>query len=445
MQHLLSTELALLENELARRSEPSGPAVHLVQRHTEAARVQSEADCKHLEATVQAAQREHAAADAAVSTALQLAQQELREQQELLSASQQELLRSQEAARTLHRPRDRSRHGGARRRIAKVLAALRGRWRSTWTRRRSRQWRVAWRGARARGGGARGRRRASCGRGCGGRPPAGAERCAGGRHAACRGRGCDGAAGAGRCAGGRRADRRWAGAALAALERAGDGHPDGDGAGVVGGARVALAADADRPRRRRRELPAVRAAGQPCPDGQRGRQRARRRRLRRGPARAASGCEREAWLRDAVDRRSERGPGCAQRLQRLQCGAPRPHVPTARTRVATARPIARAAGHPPTHPPPTHPPTYPPIHRAWSQLPSAAFRRRRLCHRARAHAASLARSIPRNPHAAAATLAGHGQRSQTAPGPRPTRCPLPMEARRSVWGVGWRCPRARHT
>ena len=79
MQHLLSTELALLENELARRSEPSGPAVHLLQRHTEAARVQSEADCKHLEATVQAAQREHAAADAAVSTALQLAQQELRE------------------------------------------------------------------------------------------------------------------------------------------------------------------------------------------------------------------------------------------------------------------------------------------------------------------------------------------------------------------------------
>ena len=69
MQHLLSTELALLENELARRSEPSGPAVHLLQRHTEAARVQSEADCKHLEATVQAAQREHAAADAAVSTA----------------------------------------------------------------------------------------------------------------------------------------------------------------------------------------------------------------------------------------------------------------------------------------------------------------------------------------------------------------------------------------
>ena len=99
MQHLLSTELALLENELARKSEPSGPAVHLLQRHTQAAHVESQADCKHLEATVQAAQREHAAADAAVCTALQLAQQELREQQELLSASRQELLRSQEAAR----------------------------------------------------------------------------------------------------------------------------------------------------------------------------------------------------------------------------------------------------------------------------------------------------------------------------------------------------------
>ena len=98
IQHLLSTELAHMENELARKSDPSGPAIHLLQAHTHAARMQAQAGCKHLEETVQAARCDHAAADTAVCTALQLAQQELREQQELLSASRQELLRSQEAA-----------------------------------------------------------------------------------------------------------------------------------------------------------------------------------------------------------------------------------------------------------------------------------------------------------------------------------------------------------
>ena len=99
IQHLLSTELALLENELACKSEPGGLAIHLLQAHKHAAHMQAQADCTHLEATVQAARCEHAAADTAVYTALQLAQQELREQQELLSASRQELLLSQEAAR----------------------------------------------------------------------------------------------------------------------------------------------------------------------------------------------------------------------------------------------------------------------------------------------------------------------------------------------------------
>ena len=98
IQHLLSTELAHMENELARKSDPSGPAIHLLQAHTHAAHMQAQAGCTHLEATVQAARCDHAAADTAVCTALQLAQQELREQQELLSASRQELLRSQEAA-----------------------------------------------------------------------------------------------------------------------------------------------------------------------------------------------------------------------------------------------------------------------------------------------------------------------------------------------------------
>ena len=100
IQHLLSTELALLENELARKTAPSGPATQLLQTHTHDAHMQAQADCKHLEATVQAARCEHAAADAAVYTALQVAQQELREQQELLArqVARQELLRSQEAA-----------------------------------------------------------------------------------------------------------------------------------------------------------------------------------------------------------------------------------------------------------------------------------------------------------------------------------------------------------
>ena len=34
IQHLLSTELAHMENELARKSDPSGPAIHLLQAHT---------------------------------------------------------------------------------------------------------------------------------------------------------------------------------------------------------------------------------------------------------------------------------------------------------------------------------------------------------------------------------------------------------------------------
>ena len=106
IQHLLSTELKLLEQELVHKSAPSGPATHLLRTHTRAAHIQVQADCKHLEATVAAARCEHAAADTAVYTALQLAgqqlrtaQQELREQQELQSTSRQELLHSQETAR----------------------------------------------------------------------------------------------------------------------------------------------------------------------------------------------------------------------------------------------------------------------------------------------------------------------------------------------------------
>jgi len=434
MQHLLSTELALLENELARRSEPSGPAVHLLQRHTEAARVQSEADCKHLEATVQAAQREHAAADAAVSTALQLAQQELREQQELLSASREELLRSQEAARgTLlppTAPGTVGHDGGSpsagstawsveERVDPQALAAV-ARSLCEALEPEAEEPEAAVAPAAA----------AAAADGCppeGGTPPA---------------------------------------AAAAATEQQapggapGGGAPSGDGpAPLWSGLETATPMETAQAlsevlawRSLQMQIGHVADAvsclqcvplGSSVPMGS-------------GPVSgpAAAGCD-AAWHAQPAGASARpgfatpstggvsAGPDVVSRLRHLQCGAPRPHVATARTRVATARPIARAAGHPPTHPPThTHTHTYPPIHRAWSQLPSAAFRRRRLCHRARA---SLARSIPRSPHAAAATLAGHGQRSQTAPGPRPTRCPLPMEARRSEWGVGWRCPRARHT
>ena len=350
MQHLLSTELALLENELARRSEPSGPAVHLLQRHTEAARVQSEADCKHLEATVQAAQREHAAADAAVSTALQLAQQELREQQELLSASREELLRSQEAARgTLlppTAPGTVGHDGGSpsagstawsveERVDPQALAAV-ARSLCEALEPEAEEPEAAVAPAAA----------AAAADGCppeGGTPPA---------------------------------------AAAAATEQQapggapGGGAPSGDGpAPLWSGLETATPMETAQAlsevlawRSLQMQIGHVADAvsclqcvplGSSVPMGS-------------GPVSgpAAAGCD-AAWHAQPAGASARpgfatpstggvsAGPDVVSRLRHLQCGAPRPHVATARTRVATARPIARAAGRPPTHTH-THLPTHPP-------------------------------------------------------------------------------------
>ena len=65
VQHLLSTELQSLEIELARRSASSEKASGLLRMQTRAAHLQTQADCKHLEVTLQAARCEHTAADTA--------------------------------------------------------------------------------------------------------------------------------------------------------------------------------------------------------------------------------------------------------------------------------------------------------------------------------------------------------------------------------------------
>eukprot|EP00908_Phaeocystis_cordata_P001999 Transcript_12150.p1 GENE.Transcript_12150~~Transcript_12150.p1 ORF type:complete len:369 (-),score=87.56 Transcript_12150:60-1166(-) len=89
VQHLLSTELQSLEIELARRSASSETASGLLRMQTRAAHLQTQADCKHLEVTLQAARCEHTAADTALQNALQLLGQQLQ-------TAQKELLLSRE-------------------------------------------------------------------------------------------------------------------------------------------------------------------------------------------------------------------------------------------------------------------------------------------------------------------------------------------------------------
>ena len=89
VQHLLSTELQSLEIELARRSASSEAASGLLRMQTRAAHLQTQADCKHLEVTLQAARCEHTAADTALQNALQLLGQQLQ-------TAQKELLLSRE-------------------------------------------------------------------------------------------------------------------------------------------------------------------------------------------------------------------------------------------------------------------------------------------------------------------------------------------------------------
>ena len=413
IQHLLSTELAhienelarKMENELARKSEPSGPAIHLLQAHTHAAHMQAQAGCTHLEATVQAARCDHAAADTAVCTALQLAQQELREQQELLSASRQELLRSQEAAHhraTLLPP-------------AAIAPGMVGR--------------------------------------DGGSPSAGSTACSVEEHADPQ---ALAAVARALCealepeAEEREAALAPAAAAAAAApngyQRAPDGAPEGEAPTSDGSVPLWSELETATPLETAQALSEVLAwrslqmqighvadavsCLQCVPLGS-------------GPA--AAGCDAtwHAQTAGASARPGTRadfaqstgavsaGPDVIRRLRRLNCGAPPPPP-------RPCRPRHRTSSHPPTRPPTAH---GPPTTRAWPQLPSAAFRLRQLCHCARARTASWAHLKPRNPLAAAATLAGHGQRLQTAPGPRPTRCPLPLGGRRSEWGWKWRCPR----
>ena len=96
------------------------------------------------------------------------------------------------------------------------------------------------------------------------------------------------------------------------------------------------------------------------------------------------------------------GTDVISKLRKLNCGAPRP-APSLSCRTSTHEPIAPA----------------------WPQLPCAVFRFRQLSCRVRARTASWARGMARKRIGAGAGLVGPGSRLLTAPGPRPTRCPLP--------------------
>ena len=91
MQHLLSRELQQLEQELALRTAPAHVATGLLQMEMKASNMQTQADCKHLEVTLQAARCEHTTADTVMQNALQQLGQQLREAQAELAISREGL------------------------------------------------------------------------------------------------------------------------------------------------------------------------------------------------------------------------------------------------------------------------------------------------------------------------------------------------------------------
>ena len=104
-QHLLSTELQSVETQLARLRTPAAESEALLRVEIGQAQAQTMADCKHLEVTLQATRCEHTAADAALQTALEVADELLREAATRLFVAQDELARVEGGGAALERVR----------------------------------------------------------------------------------------------------------------------------------------------------------------------------------------------------------------------------------------------------------------------------------------------------------------------------------------------------
>ncbi|KAL1512081.1 hypothetical protein AB1Y20_005353 [Prymnesium parvum] len=91
-QHLLASELGLLESTIARISASPSSAERLMRQEISAMQAQTLADVRHLEVTLQAARCEHTAADTALQSALQVAEQLLRSAAGSLFVAQDQLL-----------------------------------------------------------------------------------------------------------------------------------------------------------------------------------------------------------------------------------------------------------------------------------------------------------------------------------------------------------------
>ena len=102
-QHLLATELHQLEIQLARLRVPAPESEALMRLQVGASNSQTLADCKHLEVTLQAARCEHTAADTALQTALERADELMREASTRLFMAQDQLCHTPMASQ--HRPR----------------------------------------------------------------------------------------------------------------------------------------------------------------------------------------------------------------------------------------------------------------------------------------------------------------------------------------------------
>ena len=90
-QHLLASELGQMESQVSTLRAPLGEAEATMRMSLSAAQEQTLADCKHLEATLQAVRCEHTAADAALQSALQAGDDMLREAATRLFLAQDEL------------------------------------------------------------------------------------------------------------------------------------------------------------------------------------------------------------------------------------------------------------------------------------------------------------------------------------------------------------------
>lgn len=77
-QHLLASEIGLLEATLARHSGSPSSTARILHNEVISAQSQTQADCRHLEVTLQAVRCEHTAADTALQSALLASNQLLR-------------------------------------------------------------------------------------------------------------------------------------------------------------------------------------------------------------------------------------------------------------------------------------------------------------------------------------------------------------------------------